>query len=136
MSEPVANAGKRPAGTLESDAGKRIGGTATLACHSLREDHRRIEAYLDRLLAVLQHLSVERIPEVQSIVGGISLASRGSNPTHGERVTSTAFWAARCGIVGAQGPTGNRPGHSHRGSLLRGARVPSASQLVARCATV
>jgi len=34
----------------------------------------------------------------------------GSNPTRGGRVTSTAFWAARCGIIGAQGPTGNRPG--------------------------
>ena len=75
MSEPVANAGKRPPGTLESDAGKGIGGTATLACDNLREDHRRIEAYLDRLLAVLQHLSAEQIPEVQSIVDGIQQLS-------------------------------------------------------------
>lgn len=69
------NAGKPPSRTLESDAGKRIGGTATLACDNLREDHRRIESYLDRLLTALQHLSVERIPEVQSIVGCIQQLS-------------------------------------------------------------
>jgi hemerythrin-like domain-containing protein len=75
MSEPVENAGKRPSRTLESIAGKRIGGIGTLACDNLREDHRRIEAYLDRLLAGLRHLSAERIPEIQSIVGCIQQLS-------------------------------------------------------------
>jgi hemerythrin-like domain-containing protein len=46
-----------------------------LACDNLREDHRRIEGHLDRLLEVCEHLSSERIPEVQSIVGCIEQLS-------------------------------------------------------------
>ena len=56
-----------------ADAEKVI--AATLACDNLRTDHRRIEEYLDRLLAVCEHLSAERIPEVQSIVGCIEQLS-------------------------------------------------------------
>jgi hemerythrin-like domain-containing protein len=71
MSESVARGGEHPCQSSELSAGAETGTDGTLACDNLREDHRRIESYLDRLLTALQHLSVERIPEVQSIVGCI-----------------------------------------------------------------
>lgn len=38
------------------------------ACDNLRDDHRKIEAYLDRLLAALQAPRSEELPEVRAIV--------------------------------------------------------------------
>jgi hemerythrin-like domain-containing protein len=40
----------------------------TPACDNLRDDHRKIEIYLDRLLAVLQAPRAEEVPEVRAIV--------------------------------------------------------------------
>jgi hemerythrin-like domain-containing protein len=67
MSESIAPGGNRPPQPLEHEAETETRKTA-LACDNLREDHRRIEACLDRLLAVLQRLSAGGIREVQSIV--------------------------------------------------------------------
>jgi hemerythrin-like domain-containing protein len=44
---------------------------AASACEHLREDHREMEAYLDRLLAALQRLGPERIAEAQAAVRDI-----------------------------------------------------------------
>jgi hemerythrin-like domain-containing protein len=74
MSEPVAPGGKRLPQSSEHDAEPETG-TVLLACDNLREDHRRMEGYLDRLLAVFQHLSADRIPEIHSIVGSIQRLS-------------------------------------------------------------
>ena len=41
------------------------------ACDNLRDDHRKIELYLDRLLAALQDPRPEEIPEIRSIVDEI-----------------------------------------------------------------
>ena len=41
------------------------------ACDNLRDDHRKIEVYLDRLLAALQVPRAEAIPEIRSIVDEI-----------------------------------------------------------------
>jgi len=38
------------------------------ACDNLRADHREMEAYLDPLLATLQRLSPELVPQVQAVV--------------------------------------------------------------------
>lgn len=70
MSMPVVSGGKRPPLSSEHDAESNTG-TASLACDNLREDHRKMEGYLDRLLAVFQHLSADCITEIHAIVGGI-----------------------------------------------------------------
>lgn len=41
------------------------------ACDNLRDDHRDIEVYLDRLLAALQNPRPEEIPEIRAIVDEI-----------------------------------------------------------------
>jgi hemerythrin-like domain-containing protein len=41
---------------------------ATPACAHLREDHRQMEEYLDRLLAALSHISPELVSDVRSAV--------------------------------------------------------------------
>jgi hemerythrin-like domain-containing protein len=74
MSGPVAPDGKRRPRSSENDAEPETG-TVSLACDNLREDHRKMEGYLDRLLAVFQHLSADRIAEIQSIIGSIQQLS-------------------------------------------------------------
>jgi len=69
MTQPVEQRGKLPPQPLERAAKPQTG--AASACGNLRADHRRMEAYLDRLLAALEHLAAERIPEVRTIVQGI-----------------------------------------------------------------
>jgi hemerythrin-like domain-containing protein len=69
MTLPIEQRGKRPPQPLERAAEPQTG--AASACGNLRADHRRLEAYLDRLLAALEHLAAERIPEVRTIVQGI-----------------------------------------------------------------
>jgi hemerythrin-like domain-containing protein len=69
MTQPVEQSGKHPRQPLERAAEPKP--AATSACDNLRADHRRMEAYLDRLLAVFEGLTVERIPEVRSIIKGI-----------------------------------------------------------------
>ena len=39
---------------------------ATPACDHLRDDHRQMEEYLDRLLAALSHISPELVPDICS----------------------------------------------------------------------
>lgn len=75
MSGPIAEGTKYPCESLELATHTERDSAATLACDNLREDHRKIEAYLDRLLAVFEHLSGEGIPEVRSIVGSIQQLS-------------------------------------------------------------
>lgn len=74
MTESVAKAGTLPSDSSQQSPEARRGGTAP-ACDNLREDHRQIETYLDRLLAALQHPSAERVREVQAIVAGIQRLS-------------------------------------------------------------
>jgi len=45
--------------------------SATPACDHLRQDHRQIEEYLDRLLAVLSHISAELVSDVRGLVTGL-----------------------------------------------------------------
>ena len=45
--------------------------TAMPACAHLRADHREMEAYLDHLLATLQRLSPELVPQAQTVVCNI-----------------------------------------------------------------
>ena len=42
--------------------------TATPACDNLRQDHRQIEEYLDRLLAALSPICPERVSDIRSAV--------------------------------------------------------------------
>ena len=69
MSGPAANGDGDPAQYGERATETELEIAATLGCDNLRGDHRRIEGHLDRLLDACEHLSAERIPEVQSIVG-------------------------------------------------------------------
>jgi hemerythrin-like domain-containing protein len=71
MTQPVQQGGMHPPQSLELTAEPKLGVAATCAFDNLRADHRRMEAYLDRLLAVFEELAVERIPEVRSIIKGI-----------------------------------------------------------------
>ena len=89
------NESRAKAGTLPSDSSQQgpeagQGGTAP-ACDNLREDHRQIETYLDRLLAALQHPSAARLREFQAIVAGIQRLSA----VHFEKEEGVLFPIAR-----------------------------------------
>src|ERR1700724_924062 len=68
----IAQPGKVTLGFLPGASMKSwygwIVASATPACDHLRQDHRQMEEYLDRLLAALSHISPELVPDVRGAV--------------------------------------------------------------------